>query len=166
MTLLQDILCPEIELVQKDLCLDNSKFKYSTPTEFVNEMKKLDDSQRYPFFFVNSMLVDYDLQSKNDRIINVGEIVIATKTDKEWSSEARDAKSFKPILIPFLERFIERMKFNSKISILKEGKVKLHYFYGKQGIYGYDGDVFNDSVDAIQLLNFQFRLSNKKQCNK
>jgi hypothetical protein len=166
MTLLQDILCPEIELVQKDLCLDNSKFKYSTPTEFVDELKALDDSQRYPFFFVNSMLVDYDLQSKNDRIINVGEIVIATKTLKEWSSEARDAKSFKPILIPFMERFFERMKFNPKISILKEGKVKLHYFYGKQGLYGSEGNLFNDSVDAIQLLNFQFRLSNNKQCNK
>lgn len=166
MTLIQDILRRETELVRADLGLDNSKFKYSTPIEFVNELKVLNDAQRYPFFFVNSMLVDYDLQSKNDRVINVGEIVIATKALSKWSSEERDVKSFKPILVPFIERFFERMRFNKQVSIMKEGKVKLHYFYGKQGLYGSEGNIFNDSVDAIQLLNFQFRLSNNKQCNK
>ena len=166
MTLLQDILSPEIKLVQEDLGLDNSRFKYSTPIEFINELKALNDLQRYPFFFINSMMVDYDLQSKNDKIINVGEIVIATKSLSGWSSEERDAKSFKPILIPFLERFLERLTFNKNLSVLKEGKIKLHYFYGKQGLYGGDGNIFNDSVDAIQLLNFQFRLSNNKQCKK
>jgi hypothetical protein len=37
-----------------------------------------------------------------------------------------------------------------------------HFFYGKTGLTGYDGNIVPDFIDAIQLKNYVFRL--KKEC--
>ena len=163
MKLIQDILSADLAVIKQELGVesplhDNLVFKYSTPNEFINTLKALDDYSRYPFFFVNSGTVEYDKSNPEEVICSVGEIVIATKTLSTYSSEERDLEVFKPILNPFLDAFIEQMRYSQGAIISEEGKIKLHYFYGSQGLYGTDGNVFEDSVDAIQLLNYKFRI--------
>lgn len=167
MILLQDIMCTEVERAAQDSCLDNHMFYYSTPLEFVNMLKKaceVNSSGCYPFVFINSMLVDYDIQNKNNVIVNVGEVVISTKSNKNYTSIQRDEYAFKPILLPFYDKLVERLNTSQKISIIKDAKIKLHYFYGSQGAFGYEGDLFDGAIDAIQLTNFQFRIPTNKKC--
>jgi len=159
MTFIEDLFIEDVKVVKALRNLTNVKFKCSTGNEFVHDLKLLKDTVKYPFFFINSTAVEYDRQNPQETIISVGEIVIATKSLSEWTSEQRRSKSFEPILVPFLETFLEQVRVNSQGVVLsEEGKVKLHYFYGKQGLYGTDGNVFEDAVDAIQLLNFKFRI--------
>ena len=159
MTFIEDLLEEDVKVVKALRNLTNVKFKCSTGNEFVHDLKLLKDTVKYPFFFINSTAVEYDRQNPQETIVSVGEIVIATKSLPEWTSEQRRSKSFEPILVPFLETFLEQVRVNSQGAVLsEEGKVKLHYFYGKQGLYGTDGNVFEDAVDAIQLLNFKFRI--------
>lgn len=169
MILIQDILTKEVEWTRTDLNLDNAMFKFSTPNEFIATVKKLPIDKKFPFFFVNSGLVEYDFENKDDIIVTVGEIVISTKTKSNYTSEQRDEFVFKPILTPFLDMFLYRLEYNQQATVFKAGKIKYHYFYGKTGLYGTDGNIFEDSVDAIQLTNFQFRIltnKNNKICQQ
>lgn len=135
------------------------KFYYSTPIEFINIVGKEDTNEKLPFFFVNSM----SATEKQD-IWTVKDIVIATLSDINWTREKRDEINFRPILIPILQEFERWLMFDRDISIYKKGDTYFHYFYGETGLIGYDGQNFTQPVDAIQLKNFQIRMS--KNCTK
>lgn len=161
MKLIQDILCKVVEWTKDDLELDNARMKHSSVNEFIAEMKVLGTDKKYPFFFINSATVDYDLEKPDDVICSIGEIVIATSFDtkKSYSSEEKDEYAFKPILTPFLDQFLYRMDHNAEAAISKAGKVKYHYRYGTNGKGGTESDILDDAVCAIQLTNFQFRIT-------
>ena len=163
MKLIQDILCKVVEWTRADLELDNAKMKHSSVSEFIAEMKLLTSDKKYPFFFINAGTVEYNIENPDDTIVSVGEIVIATSFDtkRTYSSEEKDEMAFKPILTPFLEQFLYRMDYNAEAAISKAGKVKYHYRYGTTGKEGTESDILDDAVCAIQLLNFQFRITNK-----
>lgn len=169
MTLIQDILSKEAEWAKNDCNLDNMLFYYSTPTEFVEvlkEMAKKDKFAPYPFVFVNSQTVSYDRTNKNLTTISVGELVIATITKPNYKSAERDFKTFKPILLPYMEAFFDRITNGQGLVLQSYGETRLHYFYGKEGVYGSEGNLFNDSVDAIQINDLEFRLTKNNNCKK
>lgn len=150
-----------IGYIKDDLNLDNITFYYSTPAEFIEHLTKLGNKQhrKYPFFFVNSVNVHYN---ETDRICYIEDIVIATWSKSEWKADEREEKSM-PVLKNIHKEFVRRTKFDKYVKLYKEGDVYPHYFYGKTGLVGYDGNIVPDFVDAIQLKGYQFRL--KKECN-
>ena len=156
MRLIQDILKTQVVEVKTELGLTNMKFKFSTGAEFVNELIKLTENKtKYPFFFVDSKTVVYSRET-----VSIGKIIIATLTKSEYTSEQRETKTFGDILVPIVSKFIEDIWIhNPDMSVMKHGTVVLNYFFGNSGIYGVDGNVFADAVDAIELNNFQFRIS-------
>lgn len=154
---LQDILRTQVEEVRVALGLTCLKFKYSTGAEFVDELIKLGKTKvKYPFFFVDSSTVEF-----NNDTVKIGKMIIATLTSPEYNSEQRETKTFGDILFPISEEFIKEIWISNRdIAVMKRGTVHAHYFFGNSGIYGIDGNVFSDAVDALELKNFQFRLSN------
>ena len=159
MKLIQNILETEAKRIQKSLGLDNLVFYYSTLNEFIETLNNLKKQNlRYPFFFVHSDRVTYS-DGKNDVICSVENIVIATLSDQKWTAAVRDLESFKPILLPIYEELYDGMQRNREINIHSHGDIHIHYFYGKEGIVGYEGLIFPDFIDAIQLKNYKFRIS-------
>jgi len=164
MKLIQDELCRIVGKIQEERNLDNLTFYYSTVNEFMQLLSnKKTPKAKYPFFFVNSVNTSYD-NTGYDSICSIDDIVIATYSDAKWSALERDKQSFKPILLPIYEKFIDKLKRDRHVEIVKEGEIIIHYFYGKTGLTGYDSGEYPDHVDAIQLRNFQFRLTNN--CKK
>ena len=161
MVLIQDILCKEAEWAKNDCNLDNMLFYYSTQVEFNNvlaEEAKIDKFAPYPFVWINSKTVSYDITNKNLTTISVGELVIATITKPNYKSAERDLKTFKPILLPYMEAFLDRMNNGQGLVLQSYGEVRLHYFYGDEG------SPFKDSVDAIQITDLEFRLTKNNNC--
>lgn len=159
MKYIQDILQTEVNRIRKELGLQNLTFYYSTLNEFIDHLAKLgNQSERYPFFFVNSNRVTYNFE-KNDCICSVENIIIATLSDPKWTATERDKESFKPYITPIYEEFECGMKKNREISIHSYGDLYIHYFYGKEGVTGYEGLIFPDFIDAMQLKNYKFRIS-------
>jgi hypothetical protein len=159
MTTIQEVLKPELEKIRVELGFDNMNFYHSTPNEFIQLLMNLtntDSRLKFPLFFVNSTTVKYE-----NGICTIGELVIATKTDPMFRAEVRDEQSFKPILLPIYRKFHWDLKTGIRNAVMvKEGSVKLHYFYGKSGLYGYEGTTLPDCIDAIELNNFQIRIFN------
>lgn len=133
------------------------RFYHSTPIEFVSVVGKESNKHKLPFFFVNSIS-----SNEKEGIWTIKDIVIATMSDKNWTSEVRDRNSFEPTLIPILQEFFRLLMFDRDISVYKTGETFFHYFYGETGLNGYEAQKFTQAVDAIQLKNFQFKMS--KNC--
>jgi len=156
MTLIQDELILMAERMRVNLGFDALKPYYSTPYEFVTMMSKAKDSVKYPFIFISSIGVKYEEKG----VVTVPDIVFGTKSKAEWSALTRDEKSMKPFLIPLIEEFERQLKHVSrKMGIHTYGTMTPHYFYGVSGLNGYDGLIIPDHIDAIQLQNYKFRIS-------
>ena len=155
--LIKDALEPVLLQIQKELNFGNMNVYCSTNNEFVSVLAQYNKNafdKKYPFFFINSTTVEY----LEDGIVNIGEMVIATLSDPNWTSGVRHENSFKPILLPIFDLFTKKLKSGvPTCHFIKQGKMKIHYFYGTKGIDGYDKNEFLDYVDAIQLLNYQVR---------
>ncbi len=160
MTTIQEVLKVQLEKIRVKLGFTNMNFYHSTPKEFVDVLMNLsntDSRLKFPIFFVNSTTVKY-----TEGVCTIGEIIIATKTDPLFRAEVRDEQSFKPILLPIYREFYWNLKSGiARAVLVKEGTVRQHYSYGKEGIYGYDGSILPDYIDAIELNNFQIRIFNK-----
>ena len=70
------------------------KFRCSYVDEWVTELTKLrNDINKYPFLFVNARGIIYEGQ-----VVTIPEMVVATRTSKEWKAEQRDDYTQNPIL--------------------------------------------------------------------
>lgn len=157
MRLIQNILKLQVDEVKANLNLPNMMFRYCTGGEFIQALKMIQKSEiKYPFFFIDSSTVVYGKDT-----VKVGKIIIAKNTVSTYTSEQREVKSFNDVLVPIVNEFIEEIWIDNRdLSVMKHGDIKLWYFYGNSGIYDVSGNVFEDAVDAIELKDFQFRISN------
>lgn len=148
-----------VEKIRKELGYPSLMFQFSTIHEFVatiSDIKSAND--KFPFFFIHSIGVKYD-DTQQNVICDVQDMIIATDSKAEWTREQREEHTM-PILRAILQKFIDRLRIDYKLDIVKYGDIVPHYFYGNTGISGYEGEVFPEHVDAIHLRNFQFRILN------
>jgi len=135
------------------------KFRYCTPQEWMNELQQLSKNTKtgdmYPFFYVNSMTV-----KQTDDLVEIGEIIIATLSNVTWTAEQRKIKNFDTWLTPLYDYLKESMQLSKSFSLNDFGTRVDHLFYGKSGLYGYEGDLF-DRIDAIEIKNLKLRLYKK-----
>lgn len=161
MTPFQDLLKKEVGYTQTEMGFDITRFQCSSVTEFVDSLKILDKSKRFPFVFLNSQTVEMATENADDNIVTVGEIVIATASldsERKYSSEEKDTKVFNVFLNPFLEKFLFRLQYSANIAVYKKGKITRHYQYGNDTKNGVSGEILDSSACAIKLTNFQFRI--------
>jgi hypothetical protein len=161
---IQDLLKDEVAFTQTDVGFTITRFKFSTVAEFLDELKSLSKFKKFPFVFINAGTVEYDYEKPDDIKVSIGELVIATAflDDKVYTSEEKDAKVFTPLLTPFLDAFLYRLDNSHTVAVYKYGKIKYHYRFGKDTKDGTDGDTMDDSVCAIRLTNFSFRILTNK----
>jgi hypothetical protein len=136
------------------------KYRYSTAQEWINELTQLssksDISKMYPFLFINSVKVTES--GETDRMVTIGELVLATLSNTVWTAEQRKLKNFDLWLSPLYDHLIEAMQLSRYFSLVSIGTRTDHLFYGKQGLYGGEGNVFHDRIDAIEINNIKLRL--------
>ena len=138
--------------IKRDLNLDyDIHFFFGTLNEFGKLLKSIgSDTGRYPFIFVNSIGTSEDID-----IINITDIIIATKSSYDFTAKKRDEVAFKPILKPIYEELKRQFWYNRHYSIQDEGNVATHYFYGEEGRAGYESLKFPDFVDALTIKNIK-----------
>lgn len=155
----QDNMPRVVETVRNKIGYSNLMFQFSTINEFIKTISDIKDANsKFPFFFIHSIGVKYDDTSQNV-ICDVQDIIIATDSKPDWTREFREEQSMIR-LREILDAWLDRLRIDHKIDIVKYGNIVPHYFYGNTGISGYEGEVFPEHVDAIHLLNFQFRIKN------
>lgn len=96
------------------------------------------------------------------------DFVIGTISEKKFSTDERFEKNFTPILYPIFDKIIERLRNGS--NTIKGQRALLfdksdRVLWGKQGLYGVTGNIFNDYIDAIEINNLKLLLTKNINCN-
>lgn len=91
-------------------------------------------------------------------------IVICNATLPEYKAGERYDKNFRPILYPIYEELMEQIRLEPRI--MTYGFDTMRYdkydrlYWGRQGLYGNEGNIFNDWLDAIEIQNLELRINN------
>nr|DAY77051.1 MAG TPA: hypothetical protein [Caudoviricetes sp.] len=90
-------------------------------------------------------------------------LIIACSSNNEWSNEKRHETSFKNILRPIYDRFIEVLKDDDRFD-WGYGKVNHgyseNYSYGRYGAYTEKGDALSETIDAINIKSMEITINN------
>lgn len=113
--------------------------------------------QRYPLIVLN---MDVAERIEGDMVrynLNIG---IFTITDKKYRAEERYENIFKPVLYPLYDSFFTQLKNIGLFSWSGNQALPKHLkidrpFWGKTGIEGNEAELFNDPIDAIEILNLE-----------
>lgn len=134
-------------------------YDYGTTLEVTNRLRQKTDSdnyydKKYPLIWYligDSVKEEIDDKKATRRKVVENSIIICTETRAEYSSEERYTKVFKPILRPLYDSFIYELKLNKELRSLDSYNHAYYenLFWGKNGLYGHEGNIFNDKIDAI-----------------
>lgn len=141
--------------------IEKPYFMYGHPIDITKQLQFKDLSETYKFKRYPLICLLLDLQQKHGDNMNYEytvspTVLILDNTDPDYSSEQRTISTFKPILYPIFFALIKAIS-NSKHLLIKSGDPQYvqtdKYFWGKEGIKmrGYDGLLFNEYLDGIQL---------------
>jgi len=138
-------------------------YDYGAPNEIVNKLKlKSDAATKYPLiWYMIDGSVKQEVGSKYTKCNCT--IIICNETSKDFSAAERYENNFIPILRPLYEGLMARFE-KSLLVRSPERYVHTYYenlFWGKEGLYGHTGNVFDDMLDAIIIENLQFFIIEK-----
>jgi hypothetical protein len=156
-------------IVSKTATLYNSPiyYMYGHPLEIVNRLQELSKSpkhkdQKYPLI---ALFTDIPIKVTTPGMYGEAELqlIIATLSNKDFNAEQRLQNTFKPVLYPIKKIFLEQMKLHRQFTYNQE---MIHistdrFYWGKQGLYGNTGNIFDDYIDAIEISNLKVFIKNK-----
>lgn len=92
-------------------------------------------------------------------------ILIACKTNRDWSNEQRRDYSFAGVLRPIYDRFLEELKADGRLDFGYKGAVRHsyseNYSYGKYGAFTSTGDEVSEPIDAIDIRNLELKITHQ-----
>jgi len=140
-------------------------YLYGHPLEIVNILSEKSSNntlkfEKFPLIVLFQDFPETITLAGRDVSLN---LAIITDTRQDYYAADRYTNTFKTILYPLWDLLIEYMKRNSNIDQVTFDYQKTdRLFWGKHGLYGNDGNIFNDFVDAIEIENLKLHI--KEQC--
>jgi len=127
------------------------------------EQDPIKKKQRYPLIALKFDIAEVKRDGVSDFKLN---IVIATKSDANSNAEQRMTNVFKPILYPLYEKFI--LKFCNSGLFFWDGDLTIpdhikidRPYWGTEAKEGNLKNIFNDPVDAIEIVDLKFSMRDK-----
>ena len=141
-------------------------FHHGHPLEIVNTFKLATHSEDKSLMFP-ALCLFHDIPERigieHEVTINV---VIITDTQPAFTAAERYTNSFDPILTPLYDLFIQKMAESDYVSSTLDRVDEFDHqkidrlFWGKQGLYGSQANIFNDYIDAIEIIDLKFEILN------
>lgn len=126
------------------------------------------DRLKFPLFLLYMPIKEEKTDAKYYAKVSL-RILIATLSEKGFSYEDRLENSFKSILHPIYEAFIDELKKDNRF--IPEYTNHIPHTYVDNYQYGYHGTVAGESevfetIDGIDLTNLKLTLRNERLCKK
>lgn len=148
-------------------CVEQVNYFCGHRLEVVNEIKERDKDPdlRKAKFPLIALFTDISIQhgkyGEYDGALL--QMVIAHRTEREYTTDERILNSFDPYLRPIFNRFMNELYTSGVFAVVdEETDLKCNaierFFWGRNGLYGNVGSVFNEYVDAIELNNLDIKL--------
>lgn len=155
---------------------DEPFYMYGHPLEIINTLAKKDkhDVQKYNKYPIIALFQDFtETMGENQFVQSTVQdlnIIIAVNTSPDYVSSERYTNTFKPTLYPLYNLLIKHILkskwFNNIDPGLVPHKKTDHVFWGRPGLYGSERNIFNDTIDAIEIQDLSLELRLRQNCIK
>lgn len=142
-------------------------FMHGHPIEIVQELQKLaqDQESKAKRFPLVALFRDFN-ERKGVEVGVASEatlnLIIATRTQPEYNSNKRKELSFKAVLHPIWEELEQAIMWDAKNYLTNGTGLDYtqidRYFWGREGLYGNDGNIFNDYIDCVEIRNLNLKI--------
>ena len=174
-----DIISDIVDRIKADsdkpaaLKADAPYYMHGHPQDIIKQlqMKSKNDASKFKRYPVVILLQDFeetygvDSTIRSDVSLN---IVIANLTKPNYMSQERYDENFRTVLQPLYELFIKHIVASKQFKNVSENLVPHiktdRLFWGATGLYGNEGNIFNDYIDAIEISSLSLQLSKVKYC--
>lgn len=153
----------------KSLTPADCYFMDGTPWEIIQRLSEKDQSKTEKFKKYPLLALFHNIEETRDpRIAIYADIrlnlVICNHTERKFDAPDRREKNFIPVLWPLYKIFLENIRksgyFELDFEMVPHTKTD-QYFWGRNGLYGMDGNIFNDYLDAVEIRNLQLSITTK-----
>ncbi len=147
-------------------------YEHGHPLEIVNTLRGMGktpsyDPLKYPLI---ALFHPFDEQrGTGDRVLAEVKlnIIIAALTKPDLVAERRLQCTYIPILYPLYDLFINSLT-HSGYFFLNPNEIPPHtktdqMYWGKKGLYGMEGNIFGDHIDAIEITDLELKIK-KPNC--
>ncbi len=137
-------------------------YEHGHPREIVNTLsKKSRGVAQYEKFPLIALFQDIDEVKTSVTTEASLNIIIANSTRPEYKASDRYINNFEPVLYPLLMQFEAAIRASKLVTYVDTEYDKIDRLYwGKNGLYGNEGNIFNDYIDAIEINNLKLRFKN------
>ena len=145
-------------------------YMYGHPSEVVNNLQEMTNeaslqNSKYPLI---ALFTDVPIR-KGQSVGMYGDatvqVVICALSDRHYKAPQRMEETFKPILYPIYNEFLNQLRMHKQFNYLHEEEIRHtqidRLYWGRQGLYGNQGNMFNDYIDCIELQSLVIPIENK-----
>lgn len=159
------------QLQAHDPKIEAVNYLHGHPIEIIETLGQKDKSatlrfQKYPLVALFQDFSEDHGTIGLDSTVSLN-IIIARATKPAYKADERYTENFKPVLYPIYQELLQQIVYSK--AFLKYGATTLPHtkidrlYWGREGLYKNDGNVFNDFLDCIEIKNLQLKL-NLKNC--
>jgi hypothetical protein len=142
-------------------------YMYGHPIEIVNTLseKGADGTQKFLRFPVICLFQDFEENIAvygYDSMVELN-IVIAAQSKNHWKAADRYTNTFKVSLYHLYNLFLQKLAESDDVNGDNPEHTKIDRLYwGKTGLYGNSGNIFNDFIDAIEIKDLKLKIHKSK----
>lgn len=156
--------------------IKNIHYLYGHPTELIQVMMERSkdpgidgEGGKYDMYPVVMLYTDfpevYDRGVSGYYATVTLQMIIAYMTSPNLRAAQRLEQNFKPILLPIYEALMQGIMRSGAFAVQAQKRIPHtkydRYFWGTQGLYGGNANMFNDFIDAVEIQNLTLRVSNQ-----
>lgn len=155
-----------LSLVQTVAVIIN--YHYGHPLEIVNTFREIvkNPTYKYTQFPAICLFMDFQEDRNQEGYHAIADLnfVIMTDTKPEYKASDRYTNTFDTVLYGLYDLFIEHMRDSNDFECEEDGTgLPVHtktdrLYWGKQGLYGNEGNMFQDFIDAIEITDFRIKV--------
>lgn len=144
------------------------QYMHGHPLEIINRLKQKDKGQlaRFNKYPLIALFQDFPEDSTGSNIGIESEatlhLIIAKGTKREHIASERYEYNFIPFLYPIYEEFLRQVVADKSIQVYSVDKLQRQkwdrLYWGRSGLYGNEGNIFNDYLDVIEIKNLKLKI--------
>ncbi len=148
-------------------------YMHGHPKQVLEILKKKDksDNWKYRKYPLVILLQDFIEQKGINPSIEMStgvRLIIVEQTLRKYEPQDRYDKVFRPILYPIYEQLLESMAESGLFNVTDPDQIQHtktdRLFWGREGLYGSEQNIFDDYLDAIDITFQDLQILAKPSC--
>lgn len=161
-----DRLTPQLQTF--DELITGVHYQHGHPLEIIETMNQFDKSDSFVYKKYPLIGLFQDFPEERGQVGMSGKVrlhlIIARSTKNDYKAAERYENNFKPVLYPIYEALLEEIALAGKYFLVKDKTQISHtkidrLYWGRDGLWKNEKNVFNDWVDAIEIRDLELNVN-------